>query len=144
MAERNAPLGKYRKPSIPSYPVNDSWVNRENWLDDINYCLKRGYVWCHQCTEWVRKKYCKHRGRKGAGCHWRKKCPWCTTYGYNKRIDKGSCHIWVNGQCKRLGDVVGDPHILPVPSSIMSGVISLLSIPKLQLGITSAEHEYQE
>jgi hypothetical protein len=89
MTERDAPLGKYREPLIPPYRVNDSWVNREEWLDDIKYCLKRGYVWCHQCKEWVRKKYHEHRGREGAGCHWRKKCPWCATYGYNKRIDKG-------------------------------------------------------
>ena len=51
MAERNAPLGKYREPLIPPYPVNDSWVNREEWLDDIKYCLKQGYVWCHECIE---------------------------------------------------------------------------------------------
>ena len=35
------------------------------------------------------------------------KCVWCRTYGYNKHVDKGSCHVWVNGQCKRPGDVVG-------------------------------------
>ena len=53
MAERNAPLGKYREPLIPPYPVNDSWVSREEWLDDIKYCLKQGYVWCYECKEWV-------------------------------------------------------------------------------------------
>jgi hypothetical protein len=31
MAERNAPLGKYRKPLIPPYSVSDSWVKRNEW-----------------------------------------------------------------------------------------------------------------
>jgi hypothetical protein len=73
MAQRNAPLGKYRELLIPPYPVSDSWVNRDEWLNDIKYCLNIGRVWCHQCKEWVRRKYYKQRGRENVGCHWRKK-----------------------------------------------------------------------
>jgi hypothetical protein len=43
MAERHAPLGKYREPYIPPYSVNDLWVHRVEWLDDIKYCLKDMY-----------------------------------------------------------------------------------------------------
>ena len=85
-----------------------------------------------------------HRGREGAGCHWRKKCVWCGTYDYNKLVDKGLCHVWVNGQCKRPGDVVGDPHSSPVPREIMREVVPTIAVPKPQLGMTSAEHEYQD
>jgi hypothetical protein len=70
MAERNAPLDRYFEELFPLYPVNDAWVNKEEWLDDIKHCLKQEYVRCHQCKEWVRKKYYKHRGRQVAGCHW--------------------------------------------------------------------------
>ena len=73
-----------------------------------------------------------------------KKCVLCVTYGYNKRIVKRLCHVIVDGQVKRPGDVAEDLHNSPVPSSIMPGVIPALNIPKLQVGMTFAEHKYQD
>ena len=143
MSERNAPLGRYREELIPPYPVVDSWVNREEWLSDIKYCLKQEYVYCHQCKEWVRKKYYKQRGSECAGCHWWKKCRLCAMYGYNKRVEKRLCHVIVDGKVKRLGEVTGNPNNLPALSRIMPGVVLALDLPKIQLGMTSAENEYQ-
>jgi hypothetical protein len=103
MAERNALLGHYHEELIPPTPVVNSLVNREDWLSDIKYCLKQEYVWCHQCKEWVQKKFYNHRGREGAGCHWWKKCRLWATYGYNKRVDKDLCHVIVDAQVKCRG-----------------------------------------
>ena len=66
------------------------------------------------------------------------------SYDYNKIVDKGTCHVWVNGQCNRPGEIVGDPHSSPVPREIMREVVPTIPVPKSQLGMTSAEHEYQE
>jgi hypothetical protein len=44
MAERNAPLGKYRELLIPPYPASDSWVNRDEGLNDTKYCPNIGRV----------------------------------------------------------------------------------------------------
>jgi hypothetical protein len=45
MAELNAPLGRYREELIPPYPVNDSWVNRDEWLANMYgvFNTKSGY-----------------------------------------------------------------------------------------------------
>jgi hypothetical protein len=39
MAERNAQLGRYHEELFPPYPVNNTYVNREEWLSDIRHCL---------------------------------------------------------------------------------------------------------
>jgi hypothetical protein len=89
--------------NLNSYPAVDSWINREEWLSDIKYFLKQGYVLRHQCNEWVRKKFYKHRG-----------------------------------------EVAGDSNNSPVPSRIMPEVVTELDLPKIQLGMTCGEHEYQD
>ena len=72
-------------------------------------------VYCHQCREWVtRAKYSK-RSIQGVGCHWKKKCALCQTVGYNKRIDKGLCHVIWNRQAAILNEAIRSPTSSPIP-----------------------------
>ena len=83
-AKANAPLGNFRELLIPDRPNDDSSISRNEWLQDIKYCLQHRYVYCHQCKEWVTRAKHSKRSIQGAGCHWNKKCKLCQTVGYNK------------------------------------------------------------
>jgi hypothetical protein len=98
IAEARAPLGKFRELLIPDRPNDNSERSRKDWLKDIKYCLQHRYVYCHQCKQWVTKAQYKSRNIQGVGCHWKKKCPLCQQMRYNKRVDKGLCHVIFNGQ----------------------------------------------
>jgi hypothetical protein len=129
-AVANAPLGNFRELLIPDRPNDDSSISRKEWLDDIKYCLQHRYVYCHQFKEWVTRAMYSKRYIQGVGCHWNKKCKLCQTIGYNKRIEKGLCHVIWNGQSAILNEVIRSPASSPIPFDIDYSVVPELDIPK--------------
>ena len=78
------------------------------------------------------------------GCHWNKKCLLYQTTGYNKRVDKGLCHVISNGQVKIPNEAIRSPTSSPIPFDMDYSVVPELDILKRIKGITSDEMEYQQ
>ena len=129
---------------MPDKPTENNNINRKVWLDDNKYCLQHRYVYCHECREWVtRAKYSK-RSIQGAGCHRNKKCPLCQTTGYNKRVDRGLCHVISNGQVVKPNKAIRSPTSSPIPFDMDYSMVPELDIPKRIEGVTSEKMEYQQ
>jgi hypothetical protein len=140
----NALLGHFRELLIPDRPNVFSNVSRKEWHKDIKYCVQHRYVYCHECREWVKKAKYKYRSIQGVVCHWNEKCTQCQTIGYNKRIDRGLCHVIFNGQVVIPNQAIRSPTSSPIPFDMDYSVVPELDIPKHIEEVTSEGIEHQQ
>jgi hypothetical protein len=66
------------------------------------------------------------------------------TIGYNKRIDRGLCHVISNGQVVIPNEAIRSPTLSPIPFDVDCTMVPELDISKHIKGVTSKKMEHQQ